>query len=174
MENASKALIIVATVLLGIMIISVGVILFRSFSGSAAEIMGQIEKAKIAEFNNQFYKYYGKATKYNSVSNQYEEETIKVTSHDIVSIANLAQKNNIQYDVQDQIGKNDNTNYVQVDVDGYLYNLENKSEQELSNFLKNNIRINDDIKYFACSNIQVSYKSGRVIYIEFKDYEKVK
>lgn len=173
MENASKALIIAASVLLGIMIISVGVVLSSSFSGSGAEIINSIEKNKIAEFNNQFYKYYGKSTKYNSVTNQYEEETIKVLSHDIVSIAYLAQKNNIQYDVQNENGKNENTYYVQVDVVGYMINLENKSEKELSNFLKNNIQNGSEKKYFACSNIETSSKSGRVIYIEFKDYNKV-
>lgn len=174
MENASKALIIAAGVLLGIMIISVGVVLFRSLGSSGAEIMGYIERVQVAEFNNQFYKYYGKVTNYNETTKQYEESTIKVTSHDIVSIANLAQKNNIQYEVQNETGKSDNTNYVQVDVVGYLTKLETKTEKELSDFLKNNIQTGNETKYFACSNIQTSYRTGRVIYIEFKDYDKVK
>ena len=174
MENASKALMIAAGVLLGVMIISVGVVLFKSFGSTGTEIMDNIGKVQIAEFNNQFYKYYGKATNYNSATKQYEEETIKVTSHDIVSVANLAQKNNIQYEVQNELGKSDNTNYVQVDVVGYLTKLETKTEKELSNFLKNNIQNGNEKKYFACSNIQTSNKTGRVIYIEFKDYEKVK
>ena len=44
MENASKALLMVASVLLGLMIISVGVALFNSFGGSSASIMNKIEK----------------------------------------------------------------------------------------------------------------------------------
>ena len=47
MENASKALIMAASVLLGVMIISVGVVLFESFSGFAKDTTDKIEEARI-------------------------------------------------------------------------------------------------------------------------------
>ena len=76
MENASKALIMAGAVLLGVLILTVTVALFRSLGSSSAVIMEEIENARIAEFNNQFLKYYGL------------EEGI--TAHDIVTIINLA------------------------------------------------------------------------------------
>ena len=58
MENASKALIMAASILLGVMIISVGVALFNSFVGFSSDITNEIEKKKIEQFNLQFLKYY--------------------------------------------------------------------------------------------------------------------
>lgn len=173
MENASKALIMAASILLGIMIISVGVTLFNSFGSTSREIVEQIEKNQVAQFNSQFYKYYGKENIYDLEKNTYRQETIKVTAHDIVSIANLAQKNNIQYEVQNQSGKNDNTNYVQVDVIKYMSKMETRTEDELTDFIQKNMFNGTTAKYFACSNIQTSTKTGRVIYIEFMEYDKV-
>ena len=57
MENASKALIMAASVLIGVVISSLAVDLFSSFSGSANEIAGQIEEGQLQQFNNQFTSY---------------------------------------------------------------------------------------------------------------------
>jgi len=56
MENASKALIMAASILIGVMIISVGVALFNSFGGFSKDIMTGIEETQVAEFNTQFLK----------------------------------------------------------------------------------------------------------------------
>ena len=90
MENASKALIIAASVLVGVMIISVGVALFNSFSEFRRSTVQKVEDAKIAEWNNNYLKYYGNYTDDNG-----KEKPIQVTAHDIVSIANSAKQNNI-------------------------------------------------------------------------------
>ena len=48
MENASKALIMAATVLLGVMIISVGVALFNTFSEFGRDTLQKVEDKRIA------------------------------------------------------------------------------------------------------------------------------
>jgi hypothetical protein len=166
MENASKALIMAASVLLSIMIISVGVVLFDSFGNTGAKIISQIEETQISEFNSQFYKYYGKTTKYNSTIGKYEQETIKVTAHDIISIANLAKKNNEQYEF-DEIGKDENTNYVQIDFKNKK-NLENWSEEDKIKFIEDNSMNGSEIKYFYCSSIELN-SIGRVMYVKFDE-----
>lgn len=59
MENASKALIMAATMLLGLMIVSVGVALFQSFSDLGKDTIQKVENYKISEWNNTYLKYYG-------------------------------------------------------------------------------------------------------------------
>lgn len=59
MENASKALIMAATALLALMIVSVGVALFNTFSDLGKDTIEKIENNKIAEWNNTYLKYYG-------------------------------------------------------------------------------------------------------------------
>ncbi len=116
MENASKALIMAASVLLGIMIISVGVALFNSFGGFSRDITSEIERRQIEEFNTQFLKYYGETTEYNEEKNRYEKQKIKVTTHDIVTLANLAKKNNTENQIETQNGKNQNSSYIQIEL----------------------------------------------------------
>ena len=83
MENASKALIMVAEILIGVMIISVGVYLFNMFANYSSERYKKIEDTQIAEFNSQFLIYYG---------NGQDGKPIECTIHNIVGLANLAQK----------------------------------------------------------------------------------
>ncbi len=164
MENASKALIIAASVLLGIMIISVAVALFNSFGGSSREIMNEIERGKIAEFNTQFFKYYGE--NYNTETGEIEK--IKITSHDIVTLTNLAKKSNIEYEVQEQNSKSDNSYYIQIDVKNRK-NLEKLNEEKLIEFLQENSykeNTESETKYYYIENIETSTVSGRVIYVK--------
>lgn len=90
MENASKALIIAASIIVGVMVLSVGVAIFRTFSDFSQDTVQKMEEKQLSEFNNQFYKYYG----------YIDGKQITVSSHDIVTVANLAKQNNIKYDLQ--------------------------------------------------------------------------
>lgn len=171
MENASKALTIAASVLLGLMIVSVGVVLFKSFGGFSREINTEIQKKQIAEFNTQFLKYEGQS--FNSETKQ--NEIIKITTHDIVTLANLAQKNNIEYELTNQAQskkKNENTYYVQINLeDGTSTNrnLEKWTEKELTNFIQeNNMTQNNKMKYYYINDIIISNITGRVTYVEIK------
>ena len=103
MENASKALIMAASVLLGVMILSVGVYLFYVYSDYSSNAYQRMEQAQIDQFNTQFLKYYGMT----AVENEGEEQKpILCTAHDIISLANLAYQNNLQYEVDNLNGYN--------------------------------------------------------------------
>lgn len=82
MENASKALLMAAGVLVGIMILTIAVYLFSSFGGTSSQIQDNIRKNQISQFNSQFTKYQGKDD---------------VTIYDVITMANLATENNQYY-----------------------------------------------------------------------------
>ena len=77
MENASKALIMAAGVLIGIMILSLAVYLFATFGATSAELHGQVETSRITQFNTQFTSYEGRSD---------------ITIYDVISVVNLAKK----------------------------------------------------------------------------------
>lgn len=78
MENASKALIMAAGVLVAIMLISIGTYIFSTFSEFAKNTEEEIFGHQRAEFNSQFTQY----------------ETTSCTIYDIVSLANYAKNYN--------------------------------------------------------------------------------
>lgn len=59
MENASKALLIAASVLIVILLIAFGIRIFNSTSGSADQIDGTMKTTEIATFNRKFIAYVG-------------------------------------------------------------------------------------------------------------------
>lgn len=83
MENASKALIMAGSILIGVIIMTIGVTIFTSFGGTSEQIQKQMNEKAIAEFNAHFTKYDGMQ---------------ECTIHDIVSLANFARKYNEEYE----------------------------------------------------------------------------
>lgn len=83
MENASKALIMAAGVLIGVLIISLAVYLFVSFGKTSEGIHTQNAKKQIDQFNAKFTSY---------------ENNNKLTVHDLITITNFAIENNKYYD----------------------------------------------------------------------------
>ena len=59
MENASKALIIAGAILISILLISVGIMVMNSTSGTQEQMVSQMSGAEIQSFNNQFSSYIG-------------------------------------------------------------------------------------------------------------------
>ena len=117
MENASKALIMAASVILGIMIITFSVFIFGIFKDYNAKNTSQIEEKEDSRFNSEFFKYYENG-----------KDVLKVTPHDIVSIANFAKENNLKYSLNEP---KENSYYVTIDVltkNEKIYNFE-KNEQ---------------------------------------------
>lgn len=162
MENASKALIMAATVLLGVMIISVGVTLFKTFSDFSAETTQKMQEKQISEWNNTYLKYQG---------------STEVTAHDIISIINSAAQNNKNY-FEDETNKtqyanNENYYYVQVSINGIAgmngMNAENWTEETKMEFLKqNSLTDKNKTKYFECTDVKISSVTKRVYKITFK------
>lgn len=171
MENASRALLIAAGVIVGVLVLSVGVALFSIFGDSSKNIIDKLEQSKITEYNNNFYKYYG--------------NNIIITAHDIVTITNFARKANIDGQVQDFAGYSQSSDYIQIDVknknEAEIKNFEKKEDDTAnknyySDFIKNNTFkknnsgiISSDLKYYKCTNIITNSKSGKVIYMRIEE-----
>ena len=175
MENASKALIMGAEILIGIMIISIGVYLFNTLGSYSAETAKKMEDAQIAQFNNQFLKYYGTVS--TQKGDKIEQEFIKCTIHDIIDLANLARKINEEsgFTTVQKITDYENypNIYVQIDLGKDKKNLESWPQEDLLNLIKNN-DITEDIngepipKYFYCKEEpKISNITKRVNYMKF-------
>ena len=158
MENASKALLFAAGVLMAIVILSLAVYLYGSFSSATSEVEKQMEEDQISNFNNQFLAY---------------EEKKEITIYDIYTVSNLAEENNKKYDLTKQ---EDNNYYVSV-------NLKTKTES-INNIEKNKLDYNGfinkymyvigqennkdvyDLTRFTCK-VQINEITRRVNKVEF-------
>lgn len=170
MENASKALIMAASILLGVMIISVGVALFNTFSEFAKSTTERIEESKISEWNNRYTKYHGTITV--EENGKVKVKPIPVTAHEIISLANHAIENNKNYELETQNGYNENTYYVQVQV-GKVENFEKLDDQAKNKFLQENSLTDDnETKYYMCDFYEISNVTKRVMYIKFVEYKQ--
>lgn len=191
MENASKALIMAASVLIGLLLITTGVILFNMFSTYSRNSQEKIEENAINQFNARFLKYYGDTVTTDVKNGSVQETTgpIKVTIHDIISLANLAKENNMNYEVDKENidytvsnPKRAGTSYVQVDVkiDGVGKNitkqLERKDEKTLNDFIYSYSnkktsagQTENKTRYFKCETAVISENTRRVVYIYFEE-----
>ena len=177
MENASKALIIAGEVLIGVIVLSVGVALFTMFQNYSKQTVEQLNESQIAEFNNNFLKYYGVI----GDDETGKQKPIEVTAHDIISLAKFAKENNKKYDLD--FDKNaslsdiESTFYVKIDVENEK-GLEKWDDEDFNKFLKNNsTNLIKDSKvgegtissiYFQANEPKISSKTNRVYYISFK------
>lgn len=118
MENATRALLMAASILIGILIITLMVILFRS--GASAGKAGEKEASRleVEQFNVHFSKYLNK----------------KLTVYDVVSICNYAQNCGRSIEIngaiksKDDIKENINNKYKlninDYDKDGFVKEIE--------------------------------------------------
>lgn len=150
MENASKALIMAAGVLIGILILSLTVYLFVSFGSTSAEMHKQNAAQQIAQFNSQFTSYEGK----------------ECTIYDVVTLANLATENNIYYEFSKR-SANKNINYISVYLggqgfieDGYGDN-KTQGDNDFNELIKNN-----EVTKYNC-HVEISEITQRVYKVEF-------
>lgn len=128
MENASKALIMAAGVLIGIMILSLAVYLFATFGATSAELHGQVETSRITQFNTQFTSYEGRSD---------------ITIYDVISVVNLAKNNNENYELTDST---DSNYYITVSLQGVNNRLEQASESTLNSLITEDLREENLVK----------------------------
>ena len=102
MENASRALMMAAGVLIGLMILSFAVYLITSFGSASAEAHRTNEQNRINEFNTQFTQYEGRQD---------------ITIHDVATVVNLARSNNEEYGLTSS-ANSENTLYIEVFLEG--------------------------------------------------------
>lgn len=82
MENASKALIISAGVLIAILLLTLFSYLFMKMSSSTSEVYDMISKHEKDEFNQQFFNYEGRGIRTNADP---------LTPQEVATLINLAQ-----------------------------------------------------------------------------------
>lgn len=161
MENASKALLMAAGVLIGVLILSLAVFLFVNFGGTSARIHETVQKNQLAKFNTQFTNY---ETKQN------------VTIYDIVSVANLATENNRENQLQKKNSPtNGIDNYITVKLKGKCIeggentDIKHLEEEYNQKIVENtNTQKNGELKKYVAKTY-VSTETGRVYLIEFSE-----
>lgn len=173
MENASKALLMAATVLVGVLLASLGVYLFTIFGSFSSDTSKKLTQKNIDEFNAQFIKY---------ESYQDENGIWKNTcrAQDIVSIANVARENNNKYDYT-TADETKGYYYVKVIVKQGAHtisNFETSTLDEYKDFLKQysgEEKIDSvtgktyyDIFYFKCTDIIINPDTKRVCSVTFE------
>lgn len=151
MENASKAMLMAASVLIGIMIVSVMIYIFSLFGDFSATQEREREEQQREAFNGRFLKYDGLEN---------------VTVHDIVTIINLAAQNNRDRGFVNAAGDivtqeaNDHEYYIQVEINNYVQDAntmggnhsETWSEVAIQEFIENNTLETgtSNLKTFTC------------------------
>lgn len=146
MENASKALLMAAGVLIGILILSLIVYLFANFGMASAEVHKQKDMNDINSFNTQFTSYEGK----------------ECNIQDVISAVNLAIDNNKNYSLNAEEGNN---YYITVNIIGNtnVRNLETKKSEDFNSLLKEESR-----KKYNCTT-KINEKTQRVNVVNFKE-----
>ena len=156
MENATKALLIAAGVLIGVMILSVAVTLYTSLGSYIDSYQKEIDERAIQKFNEQF-------TRYINVEDGSADTKFTLTIQDIVTVASIAYQNNQKYQLEEY--ENDNY-YVTVKIMPGNGNVEKNINEDAAELLKDN----SEAKY-KCTrdNIKVNEKTGRVYEIIFAE-----
>jgi len=162
MENASKALIIAGSILIGLLILSVLVYLFVSFGSSSKQIHAEIDMNRLNEFNNQFLTYEMK-----------DDNTI----YDIISVTNLAIENNKYYGYNET---NKGNFYITVNAKIYKSSLKKDLQlydidaiQNLAKNEQNNMYLEDTetpsyerLPRYSCK-VTINEDTGRVSCVDF-------
>lgn len=146
MENASKALLMAAGVLIGVLILTLAVYLFISFGATSAELHELSQRNQLDEFNIQFTQYEGKSD---------------VTIYDIVTVAGLARDNNEYYGLD---MPNENNYYVTVNFIGRQNNLQlPQNEEKLKQLLtEENLVVNTDDSYHTIEGDSATDSNNRL------------
>ena len=167
MENASKALLMAASILVGVLLLSLAVYLFSIFGNFGSDMSKQMNEKNLSEFNAQF-------TKYESYQNENRVWQNLCRAQDVVTIANLAKEINNQYEYTTSDA---NTGYYYVRVivktgSRTRNNFEASSLEEYTSFLKDYSGTIQNgvfnVTYFKCINIQINPNSQRVCSVTFE------
>lgn len=113
MENASKALIIAGSVLIAILLISLGLLIFKSTSGATDQTQDLGKTLEVQQFNSQFLKYCGTSVKGSQVRTLCEVIIAhNANSDNKVSINNKSDATGIS-DIRNSIKTNQNYKVTQ-------------------------------------------------------------
>lgn len=150
MENATKALYIAAGVLMGIMILSLGVMLFSSLQSYVQEYRSQIEFNELNAFNSKYQKYMDLDT--------------AITIQDIVTVAGMAYEDNSSFNIDpNEWNISENSLYIGI----FLGNT--RIDQTIKENMQEYLSENTDKKY-ECTAENIRYNSvGRIYEMHFSE-----
>lgn len=152
MENASKSLIMVAGVLIGVLILSLWVYLFAHFGSQTSQVYDRIEEHQLTEYNAQYTVYEGRTD---------------INIYDIITLANKAHQNNEDYGDYTDF---ENLYKVTVNIIGIRLNLQDYvliKQHELIKTYGLNYRSDENlVKIFKCNEIKY-HSNGRIKSISF-------
>lgn len=160
MENASKALIMAAGVLVGVLILSLAVYLIVTFGSESAQLHQQVAADQLNQFNSQYLNYEGS----------------DATIYDVVTVANMATENNINRNLGNASRNDDSTYYISVFLtgEGYLEgNIEDMKKNydsyinaDLEDINTSANRTVDALPKYSCT-VNISDKTSRVYQVIF-------
>lgn len=158
MENAVKALLIAAGVLIGIMVLSLGVALFSSLSEFSGNTQKQIEENAVQKFNEQFTRYID----------------TNLTIHDVITAANTARESNVKYGLT---GPSDNNYYVSIHLKDVVDSVGIKKDyNNLEKEIDDAVNISDLLnkcmeRKYKCTitNVKSNPITGRVYEVTFSE-----
>lgn len=156
MEDAVKALLISAGVMIGVMIISLGVTLFSSLSQYTDNAQVQIEENALQKFNEQYTKYINCADTPATAPLEFT-----LTIHDVVTVANIAYENNKKYGLD---SADANNYYVTVKIG--TTELQKDINITAADMLKQK---NDKTYKCTYSNVKINPNTARVCEIKFEE-----
>lgn len=125
MENASKALIIAGSVLIAILVISLGLLIFKSTSGTTDQTQELGKTLEVQQFNSQFLKYCGDSVKGSQVRTLCEVIIAHNANSDNKVTINYSNSTASQIsDIRNKIKTNQNYAVKQdVNDSGLIYNI---------------------------------------------------
>ncbi len=153
MENASKALLMAGSILIGIMVISVSVYIFNVFSNYSKERSEELNAHQLSEFNAQFTKY---------------EAIEQISIYQIISVANYAKNHN-----ESMAKTGDTTTQITVTATGTLIgsnkNITNLTTEEKNELIKNHVEASS-IPMYRIKDGGITYNVGtkRVNSVQFE------
>ena len=172
MENASKALLMAAGILTGVLFLSLIVFLFSTYRETADNVYHQMRDEEVAQFNSFFVAYEG---------NEH------LTYYDVWNIINKAREQSIKYEghVIDVYYKSTNLDIythdfsikklkvVLGDADQTATSSSSSGNKNFGRIAGNEVDSEGNIVYklkeFTCSEVNLDSASGMVNEIKFKD-----
>lgn len=141
MENASKALIIAAEVLIGVLLLTLMVFAFRAMGSFSDSVDKNIEMKNLSEFNTKFEIYRGRTD---------------LTAQDVITIGNLAKNYNRESDsIQVTVNVNG--------TDSKYENVHRLSDTDTYEFIKTY-----SANTFKCENMEYNKTTGKIQKITLK------
>ena len=139
MENGAKAILIAGGILIGVIVITIGVLLFSSYRDNTQLFDKRIQENEINKFNVNFTKFEGRKD---------------ITIQEIVSLINFAE----QYEKENEI-------HIQIDVSNIPPDVINSDNNEIKLIQDNSEKTYSCINN---SNQDIKYDDkGKIYYIKF-------